>query len=558
MTTARSLIYKAFSALGSSEVRALERDCRQPYKSQEQKLLEIIRTNIDTDFSRQHSLAKVANVKDFQKSVPIRDYEGFRPYIERMTAGAANVLTAERPFMFATTSGTTGSPKYIPITEAYLGEFRRASVASGYNVFANFPAVHQGVTLTVVSPAEEGRTFGGIPFGAISGGLFLREPPIFRQHVSPIPYEVFLIKDYETRYYVLLRLALILPITTFYTLNPSTIVVLVKRLQRYAERLIADIAAGTITPPGQLDADVMAAIAPFLIQDTAARAAELLALQEAGRFFPYKIWPMLQVVCCWTRAAAAFYVADFPQYFGSLPVVDITYGASEGRGTVFLAPGKQLLAIRSHFFEFVPEEQMESLYPDVLTCDQVEVGKRYFILFTTSGGLYRYHINDVVKIVGFHHGTPLLEFQHKGGNISSFTGEKLTESQITAAMSATLAQLQLPCRFFTVMPQFKPEPHYQVVLEPDYESQAMPADMESNLACLPEVFDCRLGLQNIEYKTKRDSLRLGPVTVQVLEAGTYERLRKLLASSGVHDSQIKISHLNPKEDVRDFLAQHYR
>src|SRR5690606_110423 len=77
------------------------------------------------------------------------------------------------------------------------------------------------------------------------------------------------------------------------------------------------------------------------------RARYLERIFEQSCFTPDKIWPTLSVVSCWTKAAAAFYLSDFPEYFGDVPVCDITYGASEGRGTVFLSPDKQPLAIHS-------------------------------------------------------------------------------------------------------------------------------------------------------------------------------------------------------------------
>src|SRR5581483_5153912 len=107
------------------------------------------------------------------------------------------------------------------------------------------------------------------------------------------------------------------------------------------------------------------------------------------------------------------------------------------------------LAIRSHFFEFVPQDEIASANPTVLTADQLEEGQCYYILFTTSAGLFRYNLHDIVKVVGCYHTAPLLEFQHKGGNISSFTGEKLSESQVTAALSATIQATGAAIRFFT-------------------------------------------------------------------------------------------------------------
>src|SRR5262249_31800585 len=125
----------------------------------------------------------------------------------------------------------------------------------------------------------------------------------------------------------------------------------------------------------------------------------------------------------------------------------------------------QALAITSHFFEFVEEDDIKRSNPTVLTASQLETGKNYFILFTTSAGLYRYNINDVMKVVGWHNQTPLLEFLHKGGNVSSFTGEKLTESQVTTAAQTSASDLSIALRFFSVLPEFRPEPHYVLVFE---------------------------------------------------------------------------------------------
>jgi hypothetical protein len=451
--------------------------------------------------------------------------------------------------MFATTSGTTGARKLIPINRSYVKEFRRASVVSGYTLLKTFPQIAGGVSLSVFSPAEESRTPAGIPCGAITGRLYLEEPALIRKYISPIPYDVFVIDDYESRYYTLLRCALVLPISTLYTLNPSTIVLIGKRLQKYAQALIKDIERGTYSPPGKVSPAIAGKLTKFFRADPK-RARELSSLLKADQFTADKVWPSLSLISCWTRAAAAFYLKDFPQFYGALPVCDITYGASEGRGTVCVGRDKQALAVRSHFFEFVPEEEIDSVNPQVLTADQVEVGKNYYILFTTSAGLFRYNLHDIVKVVGWYNQTPLLEFQHKGGNISSFTGEKVTESQVTAAASATIAATAASLRFFTVIPQFRPEPHYEVWAE--FE-ETPSTDAAAMIERISKEFDVQLGEKNIEYKTKRDSQRLSPAVGRVLPPGTYDELRRNLVAQGVPDAQIKVSHLNPKTEVLQYL-----
>jgi len=546
----RTLLYSAFGILGSREAKALEQASLDPASAQLEKLMEIISANAETVYGKEHGFASIKTAADFQNAVPINEYDTLQPYITRVSEGEQNVLTREMPFMFATTSGTTGARKLIPITRSYVKEFRKASVSSGYHLLRSFPGVAKGVTLSVFSPAEEGRTPADIPYGAISGRLYLEEPPLVKKYVSPLPYELFLIKDYESRYYSLLRCALMLPISSIYTLNPSTIVVLARRLNVYADRLIADVEHGTLKPPAELPEPIMAALRKFLKPD-AKRAAELKQLLATGEFKPRKIWKNLSLICCWTKAAAAFYLQDLPEFFGDLPVCDITYGASEGRGTVSIAPGKQLLALRSHFFEFVPENEMGSGKRPLLA-HELTTGENYFILFTTAGGLYRYNINDIVKVAGWHNKAPLIEFLHKGGNISSFTGEKLTESQVTEAVSAAIQKCGLKLRFFTVIPKFRPEPHYELWCESFDEDCARLLTPEVTES-LRQEFDRQLRLKNIEYDAKRQSGRLADTTVEFLRVGAYEELRKHLVAGGVPDAQVKISHLNPKEDILKFL-----
>jgi hypothetical protein len=540
----RPLLYKAFAALGSREVKAIEKASLQTRQSQQEHLLNVLKANQDSLYGREHGFSSIRNIRDFQSAVPVNDYDRLQPYIEKAAAGEPGMLTSESPFMFATTSGTSGARKLIPITRAYVKEFRRASVVSGYNLLKNFPAVAKGVALTVFSPAEESRTSSGIPCGAISGRLYLEEPALVKKYVSPIPYEVFVIADYESRYYTLLKCALGLPITSIYTLNPSTIMIIARRLQLYGERLLKDLHDGTLTPPAALPPHLRDAVSHFNRPEPG-RARMLSRLLERGPLKAPEVWPDLSMISCWTKAAASFYLQDFPQYFGNTPVCDITYGASEGRGTVCLSPAEQMLAIRSHFFEFIEESSIDSADPKVYVADELETGRNYYILFTTSGGLYRYNINDIVKVIGWHNNAPLLEFLHKGGNISSFTGEKITETQVTRAVLRAAQELDRKVRFFTVVPVFRPEPHYELLIEfSESTTDTVESDVQPLRARFAAITDRCLGEENIEYLAKRASVRLSALEVKVLAEGTYEGIRKALVAKGTPDAQIKVSHFD--------------
>lgn len=541
-------LYSTYSALVRPTVNALEDASRSPRRAQLRRLSAILKKNKSTRFGKEHGFEKIRTEADFASCVPLRDYEAFRPYVEEMMSGSANILTHEDPYMFATTSGTTGKAKYIPVTHSFMNEYREASIVSGYYLFKNYPGIAGGKALSMFSTAQAGKLSTGLPYGAISGALYQKESAVVKKYICATPYEVSLIDDYESRYYTFLRIGLASPISIFYTPNPSTINLLSRRLNTYALSLIKDIKDGTITPPTPLPASIKAALAAGgHMQADKQRAGELEILLRQGQFKAENIWKELSVITCWTKAAAGFYLNDFPHTLGDIPVCDISYCASEGRGSAVLSADKQILALNSHFYEFVPEAEIDSPNKSVLLCDELEVGQNYFILFTTSGGLYRYNINDVVKVTGRHNNAPLIEFQHKGGNTYSFTGEKLTESHVNSAMKKVADELRLSVRFFTLVPQFKPEAHYELWIELESQSHLMPTQ-------LAERFEQELSLQNIEYKEKLASSRLGKIKCRRITSGTYEKLRVFLASCGTPDIQIKVSHLNPKDDIRDFLS----
>ena len=81
------------------------------------------------------------------------------------------MLTADEPLMFATTSGTTGKAKYIPVTPSYLHEYSHGVHVHLYRMFTDFGDMLEGKILVPSSNDVEGHSEGGLPYGAISGYL---------------------------------------------------------------------------------------------------------------------------------------------------------------------------------------------------------------------------------------------------------------------------------------------------------------------------------------------------------------------------------------------------
>ena len=185
-------------------------------------LRSILDSNADTEYGRRYGFAKIRTFEDYARQVPIIDYEKIRPLVDRMADGEQNVLTAEAPVMFARTSGTTGNPKLIPVTPSCQGRSHGDQIRTWlYHAQRDHPGILGGKIASLVSPAVEGHTSAGIPYGSTSGMMY-RDQPWLLRNVYAFPYELFTLHDYETRYYLANRLALCQPISFLCTANLGT------------------------------------------------------------------------------------------------------------------------------------------------------------------------------------------------------------------------------------------------------------------------------------------------------------------------------------------------
>ena len=93
--------------LARRALKTINKWAENPIESQKQVLNHLVQTAKHTDFGKDHGFESIQTHKDFINRVPISDYEGLRPYIDRVVAGEANVLWPGKPLYFAKTSGTT-------------------------------------------------------------------------------------------------------------------------------------------------------------------------------------------------------------------------------------------------------------------------------------------------------------------------------------------------------------------------------------------------------------------------------------------------------------------
>jgi hypothetical protein len=509
-----------------------------PRPVQEALLARILARHAGTDFGRAHRFRDIRTPADFRRHLPVAGYDYFEPYIERVRKGDVRALLADHVHMFALTSGTTAARKFIPVTDQYLADYKRGWNIWGLQAFRDHPAVKLRPIVQLSGDWDEFRTEAGTPCGAVTGLTATMQKRIIR-FLYCVPACVGKVKDASAKYYLALRLSLPRRVGMVVAANPSTLVQLARAGDAEKESLLRDLRDGTLAADVEVPADVRTALAPQLRRRHPERVRQLEEIiRRTGTLYPKDYWPAEALLLGnWTGGSVGAYLRHYPRYYGEALVRDVGLIASEGRMTIPLADGSPsgVLDVTTHYFEFIPEEEADGPAPTVLAAHELREGRAYFILPTTAFGLYRYHIHDLVRVTGFHNRTPLVEFLSKGSHIANLTGEKLSEYHVTRAMGTVLRRLDLALTCYSLAPCWDDDqPYYGLFVErPDVGDNGLGQRLAG-------LLDGQLGEENIEYRSKRDSLRLGPVRLGLLPAGTWaEWDRQRLRRSGGTPEQYK-------------------
>ncbi len=136
--------------LARREMKAVKAWSDHPERAQERTFRYLCMTLAATDFGHDHGITALTTQEEWTQKVPLRDYEGIKPYIERIKEGEINVLWKGKPAYFCKTSGTTSGTKYIPMSEegikaqtraarqallAYIAETGNSSFTEGKMIF---------------------------------------------------------------------------------------------------------------------------------------------------------------------------------------------------------------------------------------------------------------------------------------------------------------------------------------------------------------------------------------------------------------------------------------
>ena len=538
---------------GGINYNKLVKASKNPRKASEATLRRILEYGKDTEYGRAHRFEYIlaaANDAElysrFTEQIAPSDYEDYRPMIDRHKNGEAGVLVPGKPMMYATTSGTTKEPKWIPITDMYLKTvYGKMTKVWLYNYIMNRPRCFYGKLVTIVGKDVEGYAPDGTVAGSVSG-VTRRDAPSFVKELYAIPGGVYGIKDYNARYYTIMRLSIETDAALFITANPSTVVEVQKNVDKYYDLYCDDIEKGTLSHDFDIPQDVREEV-EAQISPNPKRAAELRELKKKyGRVLPKHYWPNLQILNTWKCGNTSVYLDKIEGFFPEKCLhQEFGYFSSECRfGLVMDDTNNTTLFPHYHFYEFMSEDDIDKISdPEALKkvrfyqLHELEQGKRYCPFVTTCSGLYRYNMNDLVEVGTPFYNTPRVFMIQKVNGIVTMTGEKLHERQFIEAVHKASAESGIEVKFFIGFADLSISAYRFY-----YEF----ADQQTTQAQCDEftvLVDKYLREQNVEYVAKRDSFRVADPIGHRLVENSFEQFKAACIVEGARDGQFKLNLL---------------
>lgn len=503
------VIKKITQAVFKKHFRAVEEFVNKPIQTQKRNFDYLLNHGRNTLIGSEFHFDEIKGITDFQKRVPIFRYDDLRPYLEKIiNNGSNNVLWDTPTRWFAMSSGTTNDKsKYIPVTKESLENCHYRCGHQMLGLYANsYPDTSfvLGKTLVIGGSQQINDIGDGVFTGDISAVLMKNLPFIIK--MARTPEEIALLTDWEEKLHKLSMYARNEDIRALLGV-PSWMLVLLKKI-------VSD--TGTSIP------DLWSNLEVFF--------------HGGVSFSPYK-----------------------EQYDELIPNGKMryweTYNASEGFfGVQYSADSKDMLLMLDNevFYEFIPSSEWKEKNPKTVILSEVEVGKQYAMVITTSGGLWRYKIGDTIE---FTSTDPYL-FRITGRTkqfINAF-GEELIVDNADRALKEACILTNSKLLEYTAAPVYFGN-NSSGAHEWFIEFEKRPEDIE----VFAKLLDDSLKKLNSDYEAKRSyDLSLGKPIVRVLESGDFYRWMEHRERIGGQNKVPKLSNnRNYVDDISVFLNGKY-
>ena len=402
-------------------------------KAQESKLIQIVNHNAGTNFGKNHRFDKIRTIDDFRSTVPITTYEGYENCITQIAEGRENVLTRDKVLMLEPTSGSTSPSKFIPYTDSLKREFQAGIFPWLFDLYSNRPELLKGSFYWSITPVthKQERTSGGVPIGFGDDGVYFNpdQQGLIAQ-LSAVPFDVAQVQD----------------------------------MGEFKERTLSHLAKNK-------DLAFISVWNPTFLS---------LLLRPVEK--PSEMWQNVSLVSSWADGNASNYIPEIQRLFPNAEIQGKGLIATEGFISLPLTGYEgSALSINSHFFEFRDLNDND----DVRLAHEVEEGREYETVLTTGGGLYRYNLQDMVKVVGFKNQCPLIRFTGRNNNISDLFGEKLNERHVVGAINQTFGDYSISPSFVMLAPERlnSGDTAYTVFVETQdqFDAEKVASDLDSRL-----------------------------------------------------------------------------
>lgn len=517
MNAVAQLLNSAWMLAGRRESTRYHFACRHVRATQEQVLRDIVRSNRRCEFGQRNGFDRVESAADFQQLVPVSEYENYVPAISRIGQGASRVLTDEPVVGLHPTGGSSGGEKLVPYTRSLHAQFQRAIAAWIADLFQRFPRARQGRAYWSISPALGPPRFtpAGIPIGFNDDSEYLS--PLTRwaaKYLMVAPNTLARITDLNWfRYRTLGHLLEAEDLSLISVWSPTFILGLFDDLSRWRESLAQDIAKGRWRCPEIPRESAPTALTDRVVCSRSRRqhvARVLRSSTMSTADWVAQLWPHLALISTWTDGASAGPAETLRHVLPQTPIQSKGLLATEAFVSFSWGDGPGMpLALRSHFFEFLPLGSGQSATP--LLADELQAGVHYEVIITTGGGLYRYRLGDVVQVVGHEAECPRIRFVARSSAVSDMVGEKLSAIHVQRVLSEVWASIGVQPRFVLLTSCHTPQRGYRLYLQ---DEQLTPPMIDQ----IAEQVESKLR-ENPQYRYAVGLQQLSPVEVCLIGCG---------------------------------------
>jgi len=481
-------------------VKSAQHFTKNAVENQEQLLLKLVNKAKNTEFGKNHRFSSIRSIEDFQKQVPLQDYEDIKVYIEKIKEGKPDILWPGKPEYFAKTSGTTSGSKYIPISRegmpyqinaaknallSYIAQKDNADFVSGKMIF--------------IQGSPELSDIHGIKTGRLSGIVAHHIPAYLQKNRLP-SMKTNLIEEWETK---------------------------INKIVEETEKENMTLISG---------------IPPWLIM-------YFEKLVEKNHKKIIDIFPQLQLI-----VTGGVNYEPYREKINDLvgKEIDIvqTYPASEGFFAYqndFTEEGLLLLTHHGIFYEFIPQEELSKENPKRLTLKDVELNKDYALAISTNSGLWGYMIGDVVRLISKNPHKILVSGRTK--HFTSAFGEHVIAYEIETALKETLEEIPAQISEFHLAPEVNPPsglPYHEWFIE----FEKLPEDLDF----FAKTLDKNLRNKNTYYDDLISGKVLKPLKITLLKKDAFLEFAK---SKGKLGGQNKIPRLANHREIGDYFYQHH-